>query len=874
MSETTQKAGRSLDALRKFLAIIVALVFFTFWAAHRTNVLLNGTLERTVARQAADMSVIAEERFGQELGELELAASAIADDPTGETARRLLVSLGAETKEEAESHRAAKRPGWIQGTRHDISVGIIAVDGHPLVGGSLSRWDFLNLPHAYRGQPVVDFCAGRGLLFAVPILSGGNVRAVLYRLYGEDVMAGRFTLTNYHPAVRLLLRDKLGNLILPYKNYGASDQAFFGDLVIREAFAHLREQLGTQRAAAAFVKRGGERYFVFASDLPRANCTVAGYIPWSAVAGDIARIHERLLRSIGVLLLVFVSVGLYLFSVRKKAAESEMLRREKAAANLANQAKSAFLANMSHEIRTPINAVLGMNEMMLREGKDPAVARYARNIQSAGRTLLNLINDVLDLSKIESGKIEIVESDYRLSDLLRNAVNMAKPRAESKGLSFTFEVDGTLPDALFGDMTRVQQIVVNLLTNAAKYTEKGSVQFRVSGERNEEAGTVALRFVVEDTGIGIRDEDKDKLFKNFERLDSVRNRSVEGTGLGLAITKQLANLMGGDVVFESAYGVGSVFTAVLPQKIDGDEPIGDFAARLSEASDEPAYRASFRAPDARILVADDNEMNLLVVEGLLKKTKVRIDAVTDGKTVLDRLEKDRYDAVLLDHRMPGMDGVDTLHAAKKLPNAEGVPFLILTADAVAGMREQFLGEGFDDYLAKPLDGATLEWTLMRYLPKEKVLPAEETEPPAEKTAAPPEPQEQKAGEQTEEPPILDKATGLQYCAGDKEFYRELSEMFADLYPKKRQQIENAFQEENWKDYVTYTHALKSSSLSIGGRRLSESAKKAEALGKCVLADSAEISEKGELLAAIRENQEKLMELYDGLVARIREEFGP
>ena len=870
MNKSTQATGRSLDALRKILALVVAFAFLTFWATHRTNALLNDTLERTVARQAADMSVIAEERFGQELGALALAASAISDDPTGETARRLLVSLSAETKEETENRKKAEELGWLQSARHGISVGVIALDGRPLVGGSLSHWDFLNLPRAYRGQPVVDFCAGRGLLFAVPILSGGNVRAVLYRLYGESMMAERFTLTNYHPALRLLLRDKLGNLILSYKNYGASDQAFFDDLVIREAFADLRNQLGTRRAAATYIERDGERYFVFASDLPRANCTVAGYVPWAAVAGDIARIHERLLRSIGILLLVFVSVGLYIASVRKKAAESEAMRREKEIADSANRAKSEFLANMSHEIRTPINAVLGMNEMILREGKDPAVARYAKNIRSAGKTLLDLINDVLDLSKIESGKIEIVESDYRLSDLLRNAVNMAKPRAEGKGLSFGFAVDGTLPDALFGDMTRVQQIVVNLLTNAAKYTEKGSVDFRVSGEKDEAAGTVVLRFVVEDTGIGIRDEDKEKLFKQFERLDSVRNRSVEGTGLGLAITKRLANLMGGDVVFESTYGVGSVFTATLPQKIDGDEPIGDFAARLSDASDEPAYRAAFVAPEARLLVADDNEMNLMVVEGLLKKTKVQIDAVTDGQTVLDRLAESRYDAVLLDHRMPGMDGVETLHAAKKLPNAEGTPFLILTADAVAGMREQFLGEGFDDYLAKPLDGATLEWTLMRYLPKDKVLPAGEAEAPEEKAAVAPEPQ---AREPEEEPPVLDKAIGLQYSAGDKEFYRELSQMFADVYPKKRQQIETAFREENWNDYVTYTHALKSSALSIGGRRLSEAAKKAEALGQCVLADSADASEKAETLALIRKNQEKLMDLYDGLAERIREEFG-
>ncbi len=305
MNDLTQKTETSFDALPKILVMTAVFICITFWAAHRTTVLLNGTLERTVARQAADLSVIAEERFDRELGELSLAASAIPDDLTGETTHLLLVSLAAETKDEAEHRRTAEEVGWMQSARHAISVGIVAVDGSPIIGGSLSRWDFLNLPRAFRGQSIVDFCAGRGLLFAVPIMRDGNVRAVLYRLYGENVLAGRFTLTDYHPAVRLLLRDKLGNLILPCKNYGESDQAFFNDIVIREAFARLREQLGTRRSAAMFVELHGKKSFVFASDLPQANCTVAGYIPWSAVAGDIALIHERLLRSIGILFLIF-----------------------------------------------------------------------------------------------------------------------------------------------------------------------------------------------------------------------------------------------------------------------------------------------------------------------------------------------------------------------------------------------------------------------------------------------------------------------------------------------------------------------------------------------------------------------------------------
>ena len=843
MNEKTQTQSSGL--ILKITSLAAVLIVLTLWAGHRTQLMMNHTLERTVARQAADLSVMAEERFGQEFQTLILAAGLLSS------------SLG--TPEEA------RILSELRDLEHGTSVGILSVEGKALSGEYLSRWNFLSLPHSFRGQNVVDYCQGKGLLFAVPIRNGSNIRAVLYRLYRDDVLSEHFTLTNYHPSIRLLLQSKSGLLIIPYRHYDENAKAFFADSGIRDAFNSLREQLRTRRAAATYVKHNGKSYFLFASDLPETDCTVVGYIPWATMVGDIALIYERTLRSIGMLLLIFLTAGLYLAHVRRKALESDALRREKEIADSANQAKGIFLANMSHEIRTPINAVLGMNEMILREEKDPTIARYAKNIRSAGQTLLDLINDVLDFSKIESGKIEIAESDYRLSDLLRNAVNMAKPRAEGKGLSFGIDVDGTLPDALFGDMTRIQQIVVNLLTNAAKYTETGSVNFRVSGEKDEAAETITLKFVVQDTGIGIREEDKDKLFKDFERLDSVRNRSIEGTGLGLAITKRLASLMGGDVVFESTYGVGSVFTATIPQKIDGDELIGDFARQMSGNGNDPAYHAAFTAPEARILVADDNEMNLMVVEGLLKKTEIKIDAVTSGQAALDLLAVHRYDAVLLDHRMPGKNGVDTLHEAKELPNAEGVPFLILTADAIEGMRERFLREGFDDYLTKPLDGETLEWTLMRFLPKEKVHPVEKAETLSDAmSGATPE-------ESAEELPVLDKAVGLRYCGNSMGFYRDLSAKFLDLIPRKKEQIEDAYRTENWNDYVAYIHALKSSSLSLGGKRLSEAAKRSEAFGKILLADNADAAEKEKSLAEIRETHETLLALYDEFGERLREE---
>ena len=834
------------------IALVAALSVLAFWGIHRTVALLSGTLERSVARQAADMSVIAQERFDRELSELTLAANHLA--------------MGAN---EAETdHMLAS----LRGTSGGMTVGLLSIHGDAIRGAALSRWLYWSLPRAYRGQNVVDYYSGRGLLFAVPVIRNGNVRAVLYRLYDSKGLADRFTLTDYNPAVRLLILDRVGNLIIPYKNYGESDEAFFNDGAVRQAFGQIRDHLGTRRSAASYFERNGERYFLFASDLPKANCTVAGYIPWSAVAGDISRVHERLLRSIGVLLLIFFAVGRYIFSVRRKAAESESLRREKAAANLANRAKSEFLANMSHEIRTPINAVLGMNEMILREGKDPVIDRYARNIRAAGRSLLDIVNDVLDFSKIESGKIEIVNGEYSLSELIRTATNMARPRAESKGLTLNLEIEPAIPDRLIGDSTRVQQIMVNLLTNAAKYTERGGIDLIVSHDRAAEKN-ITLRITVRDTGIGIREEDKPKLFQGFERLDAERNRGVEGTGLGLAITKRLAVLMGGDVTFESTYEKGTTFFVTLPQEAVGTETVADAAARSHESeTHHKAYRASFIAPDAEVLVADDNELNLFVVEGLLKNTQIKIDAVTSGTAALERLAAKRYDAVLLDHRMPGPDGVETLHRAKELPNAKGIPFLILTADAFSDARDQFLAEGFDDYLSKPVDGEALEQTLARYLPPEKVYPAPKDDAEPEKPAETPEPAEPAEDEKPQESdaPLLDESAALHYCGGNVSLYKRMSVMFADLYPKKRKLFEEAFAREDWQTYAIQAHALKSSSLTVGSRRLSTAAKEAEARGKRIQSPDADEAEKAEALAYLKSRHEGLMEMYDELAKLVRQ----
>lgn len=384
----------------------------------------------------------------------------------------------------------------------------------------------------------------------------------------------------------------------------------------------------------------------------------------------------------------------------------------------ADAAKGKFLAHMSHEIRTPINAVLGMNTMILRETTDMQIKEYALDIQSAGQSLLALINDILDFSKIESGKLEIINVEYDMSSMIHDISNMISSKVKDKNLEFRIEIDEQLPAKLFGDDVRVRQILVNLLNNAVKYTHTGSVTLRIDGIQND--GKVLLNCSVEDTGIGIKEEDISKLFMEFERIEEKRNRNIEGTGLGINITMQLLNLMGSTLQVESEYGKGSRFFFTLEQKVVDSTPVGNLTERLSQQAADYSYMEVFTAPDAQILVVDDNAMNLKVFINLLKATKVQIDVAGGGHECLEFVCKKRYDLIFLDHMMPDLDGVETLHQMKKLDNFmnQGTPVIALTANAITGAKEMYLEEGFDAFLSKPINPEKLEQLILLLLPRE------------------------------------------------------------------------------------------------------------------------------------------------------------
>ncbi len=424
-------------------------------------------------------------------------------------------------------------------------------------------------------------------------------------------------------------------------------------------------------------------------------------------------------------------MGLYLFYVgvetpdyRKLKSTLVELKEARESADRANKSKSYFLANMSHEIRTPINAVMGMNEMIIRESKDETITSYAHNIEGSAKNLLSIINDILDFSKIEAGKLEIIEAAYSLSTLIHETVGMVEFRSKAKGLELEIYLDNDLPDSLYGDEVRIRQVLTNLLTNAIKYTETGTVTLIVEGDRPSDSDDMLqLRMKVNDTGIGIREEDMKNLFAQFERLDLMHNKTIEGTGLGLAITNDLVNKMGGRISVESIYGEGSSFVVSLPQKIMGSETVGAADDRFKNEVAGPEYRSEFTAPEARVLVVDDTRVNLMVTQALLKKTEIRVDVAMSGREAISKTLDVRYDVILMDQRMPHLDGTQAMkliRSREENPNAH-TTIICLTADALSGARERYLAEGFDDYLTKPIEGDSLEKTCLKYLPKDKVI---------------------------------------------------------------------------------------------------------------------------------------------------------
>ena len=594
--------------------------------------------------------------------------------------------------------------------------------------------------------------------------------------------------------------------------------AFPRALIYIDAFLGI-ELLTVAGVLVADVIKGGVKEYRYTA-IGFAGFFVCG-VAEIAILNFMPIMNENIPMLIGLAFILGLAVVQQIDDLRR-------MREEGQRAMDLSEAKTKFLASMSHEIRTPINAVLGMNEMILRENKDPVIDEYANSVKSSGQMLLMLVNDVLDFSKIEAGKMEISKAEYTFSELLRNIMPMLKERADEKNLKLQLMFSSEVPDGQIGDGFRIRQILINLINNAIKYTDEGTVTLMLGGEYTGD-DSYLLKMSVKDTGRGISEEDQKTLFEAFARADVKKNRSIEGTGLGLAIVKSIVDSMEGEIEVFSRYGEGSEFIVHLPVGVYDKTPLnGDYDKNAgSTVSSENV--SDYKAPNAAILAVDDNNSNLKIVKLFLKRVGIVPDLCDGGLKAVEMCRARRYDLILLDHMMPDPDGIKTLSLIRGDDTSlnKDTPVIVLTANALAGSRKMYLDAGFIDYLTKPIDSSLLEQTIKQYLPADKVLESMGTA--AESTFKPAKPATLR--ERLETIDGLDYETAMGFTGNDEELLQEMVETIAAECDEKIDIMRSCVANEDWKRYMLETHSIKGLMASIGLRSMSERAKKHEFAAK-------------------------------------------
>ncbi len=504
-------------------------------------------------------------------------------------------------------------------------------------------------------------------------------------------------------------------------------------------------------------------------------------------------------------------------------------------ARKANRAKDLFLSNMSHEIRTPINTMLGMNELILRESQDETIRGYALDIKQAGEILVSLISDILDFSKIQSGKMEILDAPYDISSFLNDIINSISIPLRKKKLRLTLDIANDVPYKLSGDEIHLRQVVGNLLSNAVKYTKAGMVTLHLSWKKIDKEN-ITLEIAVEDTGKGVKKKDMQKIFETFTRLDMEASSTETGTGLGLAVSNRLVEMMGGKLSVQSEYGKGSIFSFAIPQKVIDDKPLGDFKKQYDRSvSSSIAYREKFIAPLGKILVVDDNAMNLAVAQDLLRKTKLQIDVASSGEECLEMLKRKEYHLICMDHMMPGMDGVEALHAIRGLEGnpSRDIPVIALTANAVVGAKQFYLDAGFEDYLTKPIEPEKLEDMLIKHLPKELVYMTTDSDSQTDDDDG-------ALDIESLTDMGINASNGLKYMGGSRALYKKILQDFREVLVEKEEQLKKMLDKEDVSGYAIIVHALKGNARNIGADDLAEEAFELEKKSKAGSLEEVEV----------------------------------
>jgi len=822
MNSRRMMIGKRKTAIIAFFVCFMVLI--GVYMSLRITSLLHNHIEKQIARHADVISNMIQLKMETEFEELEDVSTFLSDE-------RYQMETVLQSKQEFGEN--------------GYSYGVLDIDGNAVVGETLSMTTFPSIRNAFRGKNAASYDAEQGLLFAIPIFRGYNIRYVLYKRYDIDYLAQHFQIDCYDGMGHALVCDEDGQIIITMK-----EQDLFFEKMPIGMLENLKENLNIHSSSCIYSRQKGDNYFYFISEIQNTKFIVLGFVPLSAVSDGISYIISLVIWIYGLLLFLFVFGSIYLVGMEEKARESDELREAKEVAEKASNTRGIFLANMSHEIRTPINAVMSLNEMILRETQETDTKEYALKIQNASQSLLGIVNDVLDFSKIDSGKMELVPVAYQVTQLVDALSNMIRIRAEAKNLELKLTIAENLPSILYGDDVRIRQIIINLLTNAVKYTDQGTVELKISGtiQENQDTSVLKMHVEVQDTGRGIREEDIHNLFNMFGRIDMTQNRTIEGTGLGLTITNNLLNLMGSELKVQSQYMVGSCFYFDLEQEIVDAKPIGNIMEKMSNEANSYEYQVSFTAENAKVLAVDDVDINLFVFKGLLKNTKVSIDTALSGAEALQMMEETKYDLVFIDHMMPGMDGIEVLkHMRESTGVNAGTPAIAFTANALSGAQEYYLTEGFSDFLEKPVSGRKLEVMLQSYLPKDKVViqNAEKDEKVIETPS------------ETDE--LLNEEYGIKY-SGTKDVFLKVVHTFVESADKTIKEIDSLYQSVDFDTYIIKVHGLKSSARIIGAMKLSKAAEHLEFSGKA--GDFEELHKKHEpLLSLYKETVAELCRKY-------------